>query len=387
MKEEQREGAIPADPSAEAPPVARDARNPGESRRRKRGRSKSNRRPAEGGGTPRAKTGGASDYPRHPVQKALRIPRAILEQNAGKPCSDRDAARFSGIGYDGPFAVELSSAIKYGFLSRPKPGTVELTDLAKKVLRPQNPTDALEGLRQAVLNAPKVADVYKYYRGENIPDEPFFGNVLTDSFGIPQEKHDEFKSVFFESLEDARLVDVHGEKRRVVDVSKGAGIEADTASTLKRLEKSVTIQEGDACFVMMPFADPTGGYYKTIYEPAIQKAGLRPIRADDDMFKIGKIVDQIWSGIHDAKVLVAELTGRNPNVFYELGLAHALQKPVVLVSSNEEDVPFDVQHIRVIYYNVYDPFWGEKLIAKIAENVLSALQNPGDAILRKPLGV
>ena len=58
----------------------------------------------------------------------------------------------------------------------------------------------------------------------------------------------------------------------------------------------------------------------------------------------------------------------------------------MLVSSNEEDVPFDVQHIRVIDYDVYDPFWGEKLIAKIAENVLSALQNPGDAILRKPPG-
>jgi hypothetical protein len=105
------------------------------------------------------------------------------------------------------------------------------------------------------------------------------------------------------------------------------------------------------------------------------------------MFKTGKIVDQIWVGIHNAKVLVAELTGRNPNVFYELGLAHALEKPVVLVSSNEGDVPFDVQHIRVIYYDVYDPFWGEKLIAKIAENVLSALQNPSEAVLRKPPGL
>jgi hypothetical protein len=105
------------------------------------------------------------------------------------------------------------------------------------------------------------------------------------------------------------------------------------------------------------------------------------------MFKTGKIVDQILIGIHQAKVLVAELTGRNPNVFYELGIAHALQKPVVLVSSNEADVPFDVQHIRVIYYDVFDPFWGEKLIAKIAENVLSALQTPGDAVLRKPPGI
>lgn len=291
-----------------------------------------------------------------------------------------------GVGYHGPFAVELSSAIKYGFLSRPQPGNVELTELGKKVLRPQNPADAVNALRQAVLNAPKISDVYKYYRGENIPDEPFFGNVLMDNFGIPQEKHDEFQSVFFESLEDAKLVEAHGQKRRVIDVSQGAGVEADTAATLKRLEESVTIQEGDTCFVMMSFADPTGSYYKTIYEPAIHKAGLRPVRADDDMFKTGKIVDQIWHGIHSAKVLVAEFTGRNPNVFYELGLAHALQKPVVLVSSNENDMPFDVQHIRVIYYDVYDPFWGEKLIAKIAENVLSALQNPGEAILRKPTG-
>jgi hypothetical protein len=72
-------------------------------------------------------------------------------------------------------------------------------------------------------------------------------------------------------------------------------------------------------------------------------------------------MDQIWHGISTAKVLVAELTERNPNVLYELGLAHALKKPVVLVSSTEKDVPFDLQHIRVIYYDVMDPFWGAKV--------------------------
>ena len=102
------------------------------------------------------------------------------------------------------------------------------------------------------------------------------------------------------------------------------------------------------------------------------------------MFATGKIIDQIWDGIHAARVLVAELTGRNPNVFYELGLAHALQKPVVLVASNEGDIPFDVKHIRVIYYDVQDPFWGEKLIAKLAENVLSAISNPQEAVFKKP---
>lgn len=132
----------------------------------------------------------------------------------------------------------------------------------------------------------------------------------------------------------------------------------------------------------MPFAAPLGNHYSLIFEQAIKNAGLRPVRADDDIFATGKIIDQVWRGISAAKVLVAELTTRNPNVFYELGLAHALQKPVVLVSSNEEDVPFDVRHIRVIYYDVNDPFWGDKLSAKIAENILSALKNPEEAIFK-----
>jgi nucleoside 2-deoxyribosyltransferase len=92
----------------------------------------------------------------------------------------------------------------------------------------------------------------------------------------------------------------------------------------------------------------------------------------------------VWSGINDARVLVAELTQRNPNVFYELGLAHALEKPVVLISSNEADVPFDLHHIRVIYYDVSDPFWGQKLIDKISENILSAIENPEEAIFKRP---
>ena len=157
-----------------------------------------------------------------------------------------------------------------------------------------------------------------------------------------------------------------------------------TTETFKKLERTVTVKSSDSCFVMMPFAAPLGGYYDKIYKPAIEKAGLIPIRADNEIFGTGKIIDQIWSGINGARVLVAELTSRNPNVFYELGLAHALKKPVVLVSSNEDDVPFDLHHIRVIYYDVNDPFWGSKLIDKISENILSAIETPEEAIFKTP---
>jgi hypothetical protein len=326
---------------------------------------------------------GTASYPRHSVKKALRIPKAIMEQNAGKACTDREAAKFAGLAYHGPSRVEISSSIKYGLLNRPTDGNVAVTDLAKKILRPQNPNDELDGLRQAVLNAPTISNVYKHYRGENIPDEQFFRNALVDTFKLPEDKVDEFKSVFLEDVSEAQLIEDVGGKKRVLDVARDTDVGATSEDTLKKISKGVKIEHGDTCFVMMPFAEPIGGYYKAIYEAAISKAGLRAVRADDEIFATGKIIDQIWSGITAAKVLVAELTGRNPNVFYELGLAHALSKPVVLISSNQEDVPFDLQHIRVIYYDMRDPFWGEKLIAKVSENIVSALKNPGEALLKR----
>ncbi len=55
-----------------------------------------------------------------------------------------------------------------------------------------------------------------------------------------------------------------------------------------------------SCFVMMPFKDPIGSYYEKIYEPAIKKADLKPIRADDSIFVAGAIIDKVWSGIEEA---------------------------------------------------------------------------------------
>lgn len=350
-------------------------------RKKKRAVKRQPRDPAASG-----RGGGGPKYPRHSLEKALRAPRAILEQNAGHPCSDKEAATFVGIGYTGQFGSELGSAIKYGLLERPESGKVQVTDLAKKILRPHAPGDELQGLREAALKAPDVSTVYAHYRGENLPEAKFFGNTLTDRFGVPKEKVDEFTSVFRETLATAKLLEEHDGRVRVLDVSQQPGGQAVSDESIKRLSKTANIQGGDTCFVMMPFADPVGRYYELVYEPAIRKAGLQPVRADADIFATGKIIEQVWAGINRAKILVAELTSRNPNVFYELGLAHALDKPVVLVSSNEGDVPFDLKHIRVIYYDVTDPFWGDKLIKKVAENILSALNNPEEAMFKRPEG-
>ena len=326
-------------------------------------------------------------FPKHSLLKCLRIPQAVLENNAGKECTDREAAKFAGIGWSGQVAVEISSAIKYGLFHRPSAGKVEPTDITRRIVRPHTPTDKINAMREAVLQAPVISDVYKHYRGENLPDElSFLANTATDLFKVPADRVSDFISVLIEDLTDAKLLEEISGKKRVLDItnmpSEAEGTTAKTTEdVLKKASKSVSVEKTETCFVMMPFAEPLGGYYSSLYAPAIKKAGLTAVRADADIFGTGKIMDQIWAGIKNARVLVAELTGKNPNVLYELGIAHALKKPVVLVSANEPDVPFDVRQIRVIYYDVNDPFWGDKLIAKVAENILSAIANPKEATL------
>lgn len=351
-----------------------------------KGRKRATRKPsARKGGARKPSTKGAKQaapaaYPRHDVIRALRVPRAIFDQAAGHPCSVTEAAKLLGITASGPFTVEVSSARKYGLLEK-QGGKVALTDRARRILRPQTETDEITAIREAVLAAPDISDVYNHYRGEYLPDEKFLTNALVERFGIPSDKLDEFRTILVDSLRAAKLLDESGDRPRLVDVGVDEGARPATSQGDQGSRTVLAAVDG-SCFVMQPFAEPLGAYYESIFRPAIEQAGLRAVRADADIFGAGKIMDQVWRGIRSAKVLVADLSSRNPNVFYELGMAHALGKPVVLVSSNEADVPFDLHHIRVIYYDMTDPFWGQKLIDKVADNVRSALSNPEEAIYK-----
>jgi hypothetical protein len=85
-------------------------------------------------------------FPRHSLSKAIRVPKAILDQNAGRASSMAEAAAFVGVAKGGPFNVEVSSALKFGLLERPETGRIQPTSLAKKILRPQSPGDDVAGL-------------------------------------------------------------------------------------------------------------------------------------------------------------------------------------------------------------------------------------------------
>lgn len=112
------------------------------------------------------------------------------------------------------------------------------------------------------------------------------------------------------------------------------------------------------CFVLMPFDKPEARekpfmrVYKVI-RSTVRKAGLKCKRADE-IFGVKPIVQDIWESINKAALIIADLTGRNANVFYEAGLSHALPKKVILLAQTMDDVPFDVRHIRIIVYKNSD---------------------------------
>lgn len=101
------------------------------------------------------------------------------------------------------------------------------------------------------------------------------------------------------------------------------------------------------CFVIMPFA--ISDVYENAILPACQSTDTEVLRADEIMLP-GNIIKDIVGRISTSDVIIADLTGRNPNVFYELGVAHALRRHVIMICGNLDDVPFDLKPYRILPY-------------------------------------
>lgn len=126
-------------------------------------------------------------------------------------------------------------------------------------------------------------------------------------------------------------------------------------------------------FVIMPFDNHFIPIYQDHLKSTANNLGYS-IKRGDDFFSKSSIMADVWSAIVNAKLVIADCTGRNPNVFYELGMAHTLDKPVIMITQNMDDIPFDVRHLRVIEY-------------KYTPRGMSSLENLLKEALEKILGL
>lgn len=145
-------------------------------------------------------------------------------------------------------------------------------------------------------------------------------------------------------------------------------------------------------FVVMPFASEMRRNYERVIRPALERAGVTMKRADEE--DGGHIHAQMFERIVDADLVVADISGTNPNVFYELGVAHALRERTVMVVREDfaGRIPFDVAPYRVCVFPDPETANADALeaaiaamaheVARVAQDVSVIVPNPVQAFLR-----
>jgi chorismate mutase len=162
---------------------------------------------------------------------------------------------------------------------------------------------------------------------------------------------------------DMLLADFFTDVQSRLDVEAGTRFRAARPTAFEAITRDIleeSTRDTDAsallasssnlCFVMMPFRPELDLVYAEIIRPAAQALGLTVLRVDE-MSVPGSITEQIRVAIQQSRVCVADLTGRNPNVLYEIGMAHSLGKPTLLLTQDVAELPFDMRGLRVISYS------------------------------------
>ena len=144
-----------------------------------------------------------------------------------------------------------------------------------------------------------------------------------------------------------------------------------------RSQSNITIDNFSVCtdvpraFIVMQFSPP----YNELYEDVISKIceeeyKITAVRSDE-IYGPGIILSDIEKQIIESKLIIAEITPANPNVYYEIGFARALKKPTILIAEKGTELPFDVSPFRVLFYENSIP--GKKNIEKALRKHLKAI--------------
>ena len=150
----------------------------------------------------------------------------------------------------------------------------------------------------------------------------------------------------------------------------------DAATTFGGLE---VVSLRPRVFVVMQFSEPYNSLYEEVIKPVAKNLGLDAYRADD-VFRPGIILQDIVRGISTSQVVVAEVSPRNPNVYYELGYAHAVGTPTILLAEQPSDgsssLPFDISGFRCIFYD--DAIRGKRKVEAALEKHLRNILERSD---------
>lgn len=170
-------------------------------------------------------------------------------------------------------------------------------------------------------------------------DEDYAGNVLNVLSGIASQ-----------NLDAIRVIEGYCDEKFEGESHYISAKPSETKITFcpSVFEVPKTLVELDLVSVMMPFDVGMAPVYQAI-QNSCAITGYRALRADD-IWEHSTIIQDIFSLIFRSSIVIADFSGKNPNVMYETGIAHTLGKLVIPISQSIADVPFDMQHHRVLTY-------------------------------------
>jgi len=130
----------------------------------------------------------------------------------------------------------------------------------------------------------------------------------------------------------------------ITDETFKAASEAKDAS-------SILASYSNLCFVMMPYSTDYNLVFSDIIKPVAEKFDLTVLRGEEAV-STESIIERIRTAIIQSRLCIADVSGQNPNVMYELGLAWDLKKPTVLLTKNKYDIPYEIESLRLVLYDM-----------------------------------
>ena len=297
-------------------------------------------------------------YPIYALEKALSIPLAIKEKNAGNPWSPTQVAKALGMGEKSSYLDLMARACQlYGLTSGTRAApAISLEKIGREIVYAPSLEAEIFARRKAFLNVEIFSKVLEYYKGNNLPEMEFLSNTLVSEFGLPRELHEEFAKIF---IENCRFAEIGNLWTGLSTPPSATGRKTQgEQSPAVRAFASVENRDGKRCFVIMPFSERLSnrpkGFFEEVFEslikPAAEAAGFDVLTANKDGSDV--IQSTIINELMDADLVVADLTDHNPNVLFELGVRMAQEKPVAIIKTSDTGSIFDVDNLlRVFEYS------------------------------------
>lgn len=350
-------------------------------------------------------------FPAAVFEEALTFAKQVFTVGSGQPV--KRLTLFDEIGKSPESSASrqlITNSGRYGLTKGGKDSDViELTSEGRKCVDEQYPPREVARARVdlAVLQIDPFKQVYERLINNKLPAQ----SVLTDLFkdlDVSEEFLSEAVETFIVNLRYVGLLKTLSGAERIISVdmmldelpasttSQRRHVTVDQSTTpSSQLITSDHAQFESTCFYIAPIGEEGSDARKhsdlflgSFVEPAVEEFGLKVVRADA-IDKPGIITRQIIDYVMRSRVVIADLSYHNPNVFYELALRHAVKLPIVQIARAADRVPFDINQMRTILIDTTDIYTllpkVESYRAEIASQIRRALEK--DYVVDTPISI